>query len=342
MTAHPNSSKSILRNRVTPPSCAVCFKVNMNNNENKYSDSVRRWKGTILPQHEIRKTKKQKTDFIAMLSEHFGGNMHIEQKSSSRNIIIGDIENAKTIFTAHYDTCANLPFPNFITPMNFFIYIVYQLVITALILLPAFLLTGVSVYLFDSLVITELTMFVTVAVSVWLIIAGPANKHTANDNTSGVVTVLALTDIIGAVNNRNAAFVLFDNEEMGMLGSAAFVKEHKDLRDSAVVVNFDCVSDGDTILMTFTKKSRGNKIYETIAERSEECLSAYGKYPLITPSSRAIYPSDQANFRNGIAVAAMNKMKFIGYYVDKIHTNADTVFDENNIAALVHLWSEAV
>lgn len=308
----------------------------------KYSDPVTRWKNAILPRYEIRKTKKQKTDFIAMLSEHFGENMRVEQKSSSRNIVIGDTESAETIFTAHYDTCANLPFPNFITPTNFFIYIVYQLAVAVLIILPAFLLTGVAAYLFDSLIITELTMLVSAGASMWLIIAGPANKHTANDNTSGVVTVLALTDIIGAVNNRNIAFVLFDNEEKGIIGSAAFVRAHKNLRENAVIVNFDCVSDGEAILMTFTKKVREQKIYETISDRSENFLAAYGKYPLIVPSSRAIYPSDQANFRNGVAVAAMNKKKFIGYYVDKIHTNADTVFDETNITALVHLWSECV
>lgn len=308
----------------------------------KYSDSVTRWKNTIFTRYEIRKTKKQKADFIEMLSEHFGKNMSVERSGSSRNIIIGDIENAKIIFTAHYDTCVNLPFPNFITPMNPFIYVMYQLVITLLLLLPSVLLAGVAAYLFASFIITELTMFASVTAIVWLIVAGPANRNTANDNTSGVITVLALTDSIGSINSRNIAFVLFDNEEKGMFGSSAFARAHRNQRDAAVVVNFDCVSDGDTMLMTFTKKARGQKIYETIADRSEEYLSEYGKNPLVMSSSRAFYPSDQVNFKNGIAVAAMNKKKFIGYYVDKIHTNADTVFDEKNIAALVHFWSESV
>jgi hypothetical protein len=40
-----------------------------------------------------------------------------------RNIVIGNPDTAKVLYTAHYDTCARLPFPNFITPKNIFIYL---------------------------------------------------------------------------------------------------------------------------------------------------------------------------------------------------------------------------
>ena len=69
-------------------------------------------------------------------------------------------------------------------------------------------------------------------------------------------------------------------------------------------------------------------------------LAEYGKTPLIEPPKSAFYPSDQVNFKLGTAVASLNKKKIIGYYADKIHTKADTVFDENNMAALVHIYSK--
>ena len=39
-----------------------------------------------------------------------------EKIKSSTNIIIGDMDKADIIYTAHYDTCAMLPFPNMIIP----------------------------------------------------------------------------------------------------------------------------------------------------------------------------------------------------------------------------------
>ena len=64
-------------------------------------------------------------------------------------------------------------------------------------------------------------------------------------------------------------------------------------------------------------------------------LSDNQKEAIITSSKTTFYPSDQMNFKTTIAVAAFNKNKFLGYYVDKIHTNKDTVFDENNINFIV-------
>ncbi len=86
---------------------------------------------TIFDKYEVRKSKKQKTAFIQwvvpILQEH-GYPVTVEAgKFGVRNIVIGDIENAKAVFTAHYDTCAVLPIPNFITPKNMLCMIIYQL-----------------------------------------------------------------------------------------------------------------------------------------------------------------------------------------------------------------------
>ena len=62
---------------------------------------------TILENHQKRKTKKQKNEFIALLREHFpemqeevGGSM------KSRNLLFGELENAKVVLTAHIMTPA--------------------------------------------------------------------------------------------------------------------------------------------------------------------------------------------------------------------------------------------
>ena len=93
----------------------------------------------ILRDWQIRKTKAQKLRFIEFLQSRLPG-LAVEEGGwpRCRNLVLGDPENADVIFTAHYDTCARLPFPNFITPKNLLIYLLYQL----LILIPFFAAAG--------------------------------------------------------------------------------------------------------------------------------------------------------------------------------------------------------
>ena len=86
----------------------------------------------IFEKYQVRKTKKQKTAFIEYVkqtAERYGYEYKVEKGAFGvRNIIIGNPDTAKVLYTAHYDTCARLPFPNFITPKNFFIYSVTPII----------------------------------------------------------------------------------------------------------------------------------------------------------------------------------------------------------------------
>ena len=85
---------------------------------------------TVLEKYQVRKSNSQKADFrefIRQKAEERGYAFSVEgARFGAKNIIIGNPENAKVIFTAHYDTCARLPFPNFITPKNILLYIIFQ------------------------------------------------------------------------------------------------------------------------------------------------------------------------------------------------------------------------
>ena len=84
--------------------------------------------------------------------------------------------------------------------------------------------------------------------------AGPANRHTANDNTSGVITLLEIALSLPEELRSDVCFVWFDNEERGLLGSAAFAGKHKETKKGALVLNFDCVGDGDSLQFFPTKR----------------------------------------------------------------------------------------
>ena len=162
-------------------------------------------------------------------------------------------------------------------------------------------------------------------------IFGKANKNNYNDNTSGVVTLLEIMSKLDADKRENVAFVFFDNEEKGLIGSMYFKKTYKKALDEKLFINFDCVGDGDNIMFVTSKAVRNSTYQEEL--ETINCGDA-SKNILFIGSNKAIYPSDQINFKNSVGVCALNKKPLIGYYLSRIHTSKDTILDYSNIELL--------
>lgn len=279
----------------------------------------------ILDKYQVRKTKKQKKAFIDLMQENFP-ELKFENCSFGTNLILGDVYNAKYLFSAHFDTQPVLPFPNFLTPKNIFLYLLYQI----LILVPVFLLYPILYILTDSQEIAYLVTYIGLIVFLIMLMFGKANKHTANDNTSGIITLIEIYSSLSDEEKQKCAFIFFDNEELGLLGSGTFRKTHKELIKDKLLMNFDCVSDGDFLM--FVQNKNAISLYED--KLKEAFKDKENKKILFESNKKAFYPSDQAGFPISVAVAAFNKNKILGLYIDKIHTNKDTVFDEKNISLL--------
>ncbi len=297
---------------------------------------------TLLLQHQVRKSKKQKRaffDFVSSTARENGYTARLEKGYlGAQNIIVGDPDNAKVVYTAHYDTCARLPFPNFITPKNFFVYLLYQFLIVAVFFaVPVVAIELGIAWAIEAFEITDgilpvllpLASAIYAIAFVYLIAAGPANKHTANDNTSGVAVLLELMQAMPEEQRATAAFVFFDLEEAGLFGSMGFAAKHKKAMARKPLINFDCVSDGDTVLFALRRGAR---------DLAPAITEAFPKTEVHTPdicTKGVFYPSDQANFQKGIGVAALHRTKLGGMlYMNRIHTKRDTVFCEENIAYL--------
>ncbi len=297
----------------------------------------------VFAQHQVRKSKKQKTKFIQFVTETAAreGYACKTEKGSlgARNIVIGDPDRAKVIYTAHYDTCPRLPFPNFITPKNFFVYLLYQIAIVILgFFLPIAILETGTLHLASALSWSGAWLDYTInawsllwcVFFIWLLMAGPANKHTANDNTSGVITLLELMSALPSESRAGVAFVFFDMEETGLFGSSGFASKHKQVVKNTLLINFDCVSDGDTILFAVRK---GARAHEPLLQK---VFAPADGFSVDVCSKGVFYPSDQANFKLGVGVAALKRTKGGKLlYMDRIHTKHDTVFCEKNISFLV-------
>lgn len=291
-------------------------------------------KEKLLDEFQIRKSKQQKTAFRAWLRETLekeGYTVSEEKGNFSTNVVVGDSDKAKVIFTAHYDTCAVLPIPNFITPRNGLIYILYQLILSAIMLTIIFGSEFAIMFLWEDCPMWAalLTVYAAAIFCFWWLMDGPANKHTANDNTSGVLTLLEIARALPAEQRDKAAFIFFDNEEKGLFGSSAFAGKHKKVKKGTLLLNFDCVSDGDFLHFFPTRKVLKDE--ETMALLRGAFQPAGEKTVTMT---KGIYPSDQKNFARGIGICALKHSRLWGYYMDRIHTNRDTVLDEENIALL--------
>ena len=185
----------------------------------------------VLTQYPIRKSKQQKQAFrdaVQSYAQKLGYDSAIEKGSYGvHNVVIGDPEQSRYLITAHYDTCARMVVPNLVTPCNIPFFILYQIFVVLLILLPS-LSVG---FLFGFLPGVKGFAGTAALAVYWILLIGmlfgPANPSNANDNTSGVVTLLETMRTLPENQRHKVCFVLFDLEEAGMLGSSAYRKAHK-------------------------------------------------------------------------------------------------------------------
>lgn len=289
----------------------------------------------VLRTYPVRKTKKQKQAFrdaVEAYASSAGYPCRVERGSfGCRNLILGDPESARYLVTAHYDTCARLPFPNFITPCNFLPFLGYQLLVVVLLLFTAFAVGVLAGFAASSVDIGSAVGYLSIWVLLGLMFAGPANPSNANDNTSGVVTLLEIARTLPENQRHKVCFVLFDLEEAGLLGSASYRKAHRKATDSQLVLNLDCVGDGDHIRLFPTHRLKKDR--KKLTSLYLACGYFGKKDVLVHEKGFSVYPSDQANFPWGVGICALRKGK-AGLYLSRIHTRRDTVLEETNVNIL--------
>ena len=297
----------------------------------------------VLTSFPIRKSKNQKQvfrDAIQSYLKTIGYDSTIEKGSmGARNIVVGNPETAKYLVTAHYDTPASLILPNLITPCNAFTFILYQFLIVGLFLAVA---VGAGILfglIFNDPEVVRAAAGIVYWVMLIAMLVGPANKSNANDNSSGVVTVLEIAKSMPEAYRDKVCFILFDLEEAGLIGSSSYQKKHKKQTPDQLVLNLDCVGDGNELMMFPTKKLK--KDAEKMDSLRRICGVWGEKSIAIREKGFAYYPSDQKNFPYGVGIAAFHRSGWAGLYCSRIHTKKDTILEETNVnilrAAIVSL-----
>ena len=290
----------------------------------------------VLKLFSIRKSKQQKEAFADAVIEYAqeqGYTACVEEKKKDvRNIVIGDLSSAKYMITAHYDTPASIGLPNFIVPNNPVLFVGIQLLLVAFLVAFAVGVGFLAYWICENDSISYLVGYFAYLILFLLMIKGPANRNNANDNTSGIVTLLEILSALPNDLRDSVCFVLFDMEEGGLIGSSIFRKTHKSVTESLVVLNLDCVGDGDIIQLTPVKKARKNP--ELLDSLAKVCGRVGNKELRLREKGFYGGSSDHKNFPLGVAIMSFHYKKGIGLYCGRIHTWRDTVLDKTNVDVL--------
>ncbi|MDQ0361191.1 M28 family peptidase [Breznakia pachnodae] len=297
------------------------------------------FKEYILKNHQVRKNRKQRKAFREWLQPYIqsmGYNCTFQEyKKNGRgvNVIVGDPEKAKIVLTAHYDTQAVMLLPVWMFVSNLFMFVVSQLILLIPYILMEVYLADIINYFINNARWAEEISDILILLYLWQGVFGIANKHTVNDNTSGVITLLTIMKQLRPELREDVAFVFFDQEELGLLGSRGFKREGRYDVDNMLLINFDCVSDGNNLCFIYKERFKESDSYDDLKIIIDEHQSDSKKVMLVS-SSTYTYMSDQMRFKKGIGVAALKKVPVLGYYLDRIHTPLDTKYDQRNIDIL--------
>ena len=293
----------------------------------------------LLEKYQMRKTKKQKGEFADWLKEHLSGygyEVHEEKYSDSgTNWVIGQVASAKVVLTAHYDTPPDFFFPLVMGFSNWVSFLLSQVFM----LWPIGLYYALYFGFFASLVGGGLlSFFFTILPVIYSvqILCGAANRHTANDNTSGVATLISILEELPEAEREKICVVFFDQEELGLVGSKHFYGKYRRIMANKPLINFDCVSDGDTLTFVMKKKFKESSCFDLLTAAAEKVVEGSRKTNRFADAFWNIYCSDQLFFPCGVGVVAAKKAPFFGYYIHRIHSCWDTQFDHVNIELLTN------
>lgn len=257
----------------------------------------------INSKYKIRFYKGQKERFRSFMISKFKDLGYEKIKVDQfKNIIVGDINNAKQIYTAHYDT----PMLSFyITPLAF--------------IFGQFLGQVVSILILVALIFISIPLFFITYIVMMGLMALP-NPNNANDNTSGVLSVYELAKRLK--DKEDVAFILFNNEEWGLLGSQLLNKTYKANHPKpldAVIFNIDCIGLGNRLLILYKGDITKNLDISN--------YNSHGFKKVTFKKGSMLYGSDYLSFNNSLMFTVSKKSLILGEHLPHIHMPYDKKLD---------------
>lgn len=278
--------------------------------------------------HKRQEKENMRTYLIGQLRA-LGYDAKLQDSGRAVNVVAGDPERVKLIFAAHYDTPLHELLPTVICPTRPATFLLYQALTPVLALALCFAVSvGVTFALNRPGLTLPLFIILLIGVLAYLRF-GPAEKRTANDNTSGVATLLETAEKITPRYRADVAIVFLDGGSESMQGAKGFRKRYPSAKEKPVIC-LDCVGSGDEILILPGKGARWNgELLDAIngSFENSERKTCYDKVDGLVH-----YPSDNRAFKNGVAICAVRHVKGFGRCI--LPTGKDNVIDDENIGIL--------
>ncbi len=284
----------------------------------------------------IRLTKSQKNQFLQTVENELHQRHFITERVAVRKVFAGvnlvtKCEAPRVIFLAHYDTPTIIPFwfSWLFRLIGHTRQMVAMVLLIGLLLIPSLLPVPAGF----------VTLFHLVLVLTFLALLIP-NPHNREDNTSGVIGLMALAEWLKTRPEiqKQVQLVFVDNEEWGLLGSAGLKKVWDAQRHpyrQAAIINLDCISRGQVPLLVYHRVG-------TLAQKLRPYLHKH--LPAIRIIDMKIVAlSDNFTFRREGAVDISFADPTLipgGYYISKIHTPADNDFSPERLLLLIQGLTE--
>ncbi|HBP25576.1 MAG TPA: hypothetical protein DD618_01290 [Acholeplasmatales bacterium] len=276
-----------------------------------------------LSLYQERMHQKSKEKFRNYLQtkaiQHQLGYQIIPQHRFSKNVVIGNLETAEYILGAHYDTPPRMP--SFLMKSVLFFNILMPILFCAL---------------FVGSILLSIHLLIPIAIVIYFFLYSEgflaiANKFNFNDNTSGVLTLLYL---MGKLKSSKVAYVFFDNEEKGLVGSISLIKylqKHKlDFRRRKFII-FDCVGVGNTFGFDHFRKPGLSNELEALFNKLQ-----FKDYDCVVRKGSAFELSDHAVFArySHVGVFAFSKNAKGKLIIKNVHSHKDKEIVLENILVI--------
>jgi hypothetical protein len=310
------------------------------------SDQITQWDEAWAARFPKRVTLKNKELFLDELEQELRACSFETTRLSVRyllqcRLLLTRCENPKVIFTAHYDTPTIMPFwvGAFFSLFGHTRQISGSFILVALLFCPITLFPLLVPNSSVSLLIINLYPLIVLLSFVTLFIPNPHNRE---DNTSGVIGLMALAEWLKDKPElrEQVQLIFFDNEELGLLGSNG-LKNYWDKKKypyrEAAVINLDCISRGRLpLLVHHGNDAVANKVLPYLTKH----LPQTKKFHL-----RLLPLSDNYTFREIGAVG----ISFVeptlipgGYQIPKIHSPADNDFSAERLTTLINALTDFI
>ena len=302
-------------------------------------DLIQQWDAHFAKQFPVRLKKAQKEAFLNEIEQELQTRNYQTKRLTvkallNNRILVTECEKPQVIFLAHIDTPTIAPF--WMSPLFKFLGHTrqYEGLVLLLILIygPSLLANLFPEWapMLETITNIMLLLFALSLISLFI-----PNPHNREDNTSGVISLLALADWLKDKPHlrQHVQFAFLDNEELGLLGSNGLRKYWQQQRhpyQNAAIICLDCVTRGPIPLIVHHKN-------DAIARKVAPHVQAH--LPQTEVLNLKYLPlSDNYVFKDlgaiDISFADVSTIPG-GYYIPRIHVPKDNDFSAENLMPLL-------